>query len=828
MLYMSKAIKKIAVLVGIFVVATGIYFILAQKTVDKSDTVYTIMDEASLPVVYTDMFGLKTNRMPGYLQEMDQKTARDSLVILPQDRQLKLMIADYGTSILSVEYEIRSLDLQRLVEKTQVTDWNSGDDGTAVTLPIQNLLSPDTEYLLHLTIKTEKYEAINYYTRIKEESHPYGEEMVKFARDFSDKTLDPQQAESLVTYLETNASEDNSSLGHVTIRSSFSQLTWGGLKMQQDGDMQVTLKELDGIMGQVQVQYHLTRESEEGTTENYEVTDQYTLKYDPKRLYLMDFQRTTNQVFGGGRELYSGKRILLGVGNDDAVSVKASSDKRYLAYTFNRDLWSFDQTDGKAVRVFSFRSKNDASGRSTYDQHDIQIISVSDTGDIDFLVYGYMNRGIHEGYMGVSLCQYSHSGGAVEEKFFVPVKSSFESVKQDVKQLAYLSSTDMLYLLIDHAVYGIDLTSNEYMVVADALEEGSYSISEDQKVLAWQEGQKLYESKTLHVLNLETGQKQEITADDDSYLRVLGFVRSDLVYGLAHPGDLWVVNHRVETLPMYALEIVDGNLDTETRYEKDGIYLANVQVEDARVHMNRYTKTAEGGFVHKDEDTIVCNTATDEDKMEGIGWYASEIRRKLYFIQLDDEIKTSKTIKISAPKKITYDKSENLELKANQVSKGIRFYAYGEGHLQAGTKDFTRAVQMAYDKMGFVVDDNQRIVWDRVNRSPSKTIKDPKSAAYNITRHLDEFTANEDYGDGKLVLDARGCILNQVLYFIDKGIPVVAYTQEGHYLLLYGYDQYNVSVYDPAIDQSYKMGLNDAGEYFTGLGNDFICAVPTD
>lgn len=828
MLYMSKIIKKIAILAGIFVAATGIYFLLAQKTVDKSDTVYTIMDEASLPVVYTDMFGLKTNRLPGYLQEMDQKTVRDSLVILPEDRQLKLMIADYGTSILSVDYEIRSLDLQRLVEKTQVTDWSTGENGTAVTLPIQNLLTPDTEYLLHLTLKTEKHEAINYYTRIKEASHSYGEEMLNFAKDFSTKTLDPVQAQTLVTYLETNAGEDNSNLGLVTIRSSFFQLTWGGLKMQLDGDMQVTLKQLDGIMGQVQVKYNLTRESEEGTTEDYEVTDQYTLKYDPKRLYLMDFQRTTNQVFGGGRELYSGKRILLGVGNDDVVSVKASSNKRYLAYTFNRDLWSFDQTDGKAVRVFSFRSKNDASGRSTYDQHDIQIISVSDTGNIDFLVYGYMNRGRHEGDVGVSLCQYNLSSGAVEEKFFIPVKSTYESIKQDLKQLAYLSSSDMLYLLIDHAVYGIDLTSNEYMVVADGLEEGSYSISSDQNILAWQEGKKLYESEALHVLNLETGQKQEIKADDDSYLRVLGFVRSDLVYGLARPGDLWVVNQRVETLPMYAIEIVDENLNTETRYEKDGIYLADVQVEDARVHMNRYEKTEDGGFVHKDEDTIVCNTATEEDKMEGIGWYASEIRRKLYFIQLDDEIKTSKTIKVSAPKKITYDKSEDLELKANQVSQEIRFYAYGEGRLLGSTKDFTKAVQMAYDKMGFVVDGSQRVVWNRVNRSPSKIIKNPQSAAYNITKHLDKFKANEDYGDGKFVLDARGCTLNQMLYFIDKGLPVVAYTQGGHYLLLYGYDQYNVSVYDPAANQSSKMGLNDAGEYFAGLGNDFICAVPID
>lgn len=825
---MNKFLKKICILAGIFVVAAGIYFILAQSTIEKEDTVYTAMEDATLPVVYADMFGSFDNRMPGYLQVMDQKIARNNLTVLPSDRQLNLKIAGYGQSVLSIQYEIRSMDLDRLVEKTEIDQWEDRDGNAYVTLPIQNLLTKGTEYLMHVTIQTEQHESIHYYTRIVEEENPWGQEALAFAKDFSLKTLDSQAAQSLVTYLETNNTEDNSSLGNVTIKSSFSQLTWAGLKMQLSGEMHVTLKELDGIMGQVQVQYNLNRESEEGITETYNVTDNYTVKYNTQRLYLMDFHRTTNQVFDGGRELYSGRRILLGVGNDDTVKVKLSTDKRYLAYTFNKDLWSYDQTEGKAVKIFSFRSREDTSGRSSYDQHDIQIISVRETGDINFLVYGYMNRGRHEGYTGVSLYRYDQSTGAVAERFFAPVTENYESLKQDVEQLCYLNSADMLYILVNHTVYGIDLTSNEYMVVADALEEGSYSISEDKHSLAWQEGQNLYGSDTIHLLNLETGHKQEITGENDSYLRVLGFVNGDFVYGLAHPDDLWVINGRVETLPMYALQIVDEELEVETRYERPGYYLADVEVEDARVHMKRLERGADGEFLYHDDDTIVCNAAAEEDKLAGVGWYASETRRKLYFIQLDTDIKTGKSIKISSSKKITYDASENLELKSNQQVQGMLFSAYGQGHLIGCSKDFSRAVAMAYDQMGYVVDDKQRIVWNRVNRSPSRTIREHQSAAYNITKHLEEFTVSEDFGDGYLLMDARGCTLNQMLYFIDRGTPVVAFVDTNHYILLYGFDQYNISIYDPATDQSSKMGLNDAGEYFKEHKNDFICAVPSD
>ena len=72
-------------------------------------------------------------------------------------------------------------------------------------------------------------------------------------------------------------------------------------------------------------------------------------------------------------------------------------------------------------------------------------------------------------------------------------------------------------------------------------------------------------------------------------------------------------------------------------------------------------------------------------------------------------------------------------------------------------------------------------------------------------------------------IDARGCTLNQMLYFIGQGMPVAAYTDSGNYVLLYGYDQYNISVLNPATGETYKMGLNDGADYFNRCGNDFIC-----
>ncbi|MEG0368984.1 MAG: hypothetical protein RR593_03165, partial [Hungatella sp.] len=136
---MGKIAKRVGILTAIFFLAVGIYFIMAQNTVKKTGTVYTAMEEATIPVVYIDLFDPVSNRLPGYLQEMGQSAARESLTVLPEDRKLGIRIAGYGERVLSVQYEIRSMDLKQLIERTQVTGQTSESAEMTVELPIQNL-----------------------------------------------------------------------------------------------------------------------------------------------------------------------------------------------------------------------------------------------------------------------------------------------------------------------------------------------------------------------------------------------------------------------------------------------------------------------------------------------------------------------------------------------------------------------------------------------------------------------------------------------------------------------------------------------------------------
>ena len=309
---MKRTLQKAGILFLIFIAALVIYFISARNAMEKENTVYTSMEEPSLPVVYMKLNGKEINCLHGYMQDMGNQAARDSISVLPENRELGIKITEYGNTITGISYEVRNLSLDRLIERTDVTEWDSSEGSTTAVLPIQNLLIRNEPYYLTLNVSTSERQ-IRYYTRIVWPDNNYAYDMVSLAEEFSRKSLDYNQARELVSYLETNDTEDNSNLGHVTIRASFNHLTWDGLPVEMVGEPQVTLQEFDGIMGQVKVRYTVAITESDNTRTLVDTEDNFTMKWNEKRIYMMNYERNANEMFTGKREAFSGKRIILGI-----------------------------------------------------------------------------------------------------------------------------------------------------------------------------------------------------------------------------------------------------------------------------------------------------------------------------------------------------------------------------------------------------------------------------------------------------------------------------------------------------------------------------------
>ena len=148
-----KTGKKVMILLLIFVAAVIGYFIHpVGKKEEHGITEYTAMEKAKFPVLYATMGDREMAPVFGQTEERGVTADRGSLIVLPEDRKLKVRFAG-TTKIQGLRYEIRSLDTEDLIERTQVTSLDAaknGDSENAVSaeLPIQNLLETGKEYLL--------------------------------------------------------------------------------------------------------------------------------------------------------------------------------------------------------------------------------------------------------------------------------------------------------------------------------------------------------------------------------------------------------------------------------------------------------------------------------------------------------------------------------------------------------------------------------------------------------------------------------------------------------------------------------------------------------
>ena len=137
---MRKTIKKAVILLVIFIAALAVYFIWSSGK-DDEGAVYTSIEDANLPVVYMELFGRKMNCLYGFVEDRPTSAGRGDLTVLPEDRRLPVSFEDVDSKVKGIQYEIRSLDGERLVERTVLEEWTQEGTQVKAVLPIQNLLS---------------------------------------------------------------------------------------------------------------------------------------------------------------------------------------------------------------------------------------------------------------------------------------------------------------------------------------------------------------------------------------------------------------------------------------------------------------------------------------------------------------------------------------------------------------------------------------------------------------------------------------------------------------------------------------------------------------
>ena len=814
------------------------------------------MEPASLPVASVVIDDREINEMHGYVRRMDAATIRESISPIGEDRKLSFQIDMYGQELKELHYEVRSVDGGRLIEDTRITDYARDKDVITASASIKDLIEKNVEYNFIIIAILKDGREVYFYTRVIQCDNTLTTTKLDYVLDFHRKTFDKETAKEISMYLEPSSEGDNSNFGKVDIHSNLNQVSWGNMKVKEISEPVLTICELSQNMASVRLDY-IAEVTEGKITNRYRVNEFYRVRYTKDRFYLLNYNRTMEELFTMEKASFANNKIVLGIQKED-VQLTESEGGNILAFVNAGRIYCYDVVENKLSQLFAFFDQENFDARTYYDNSDIKILEVEETGNVTFVVYGYMNRGNHEGEVGIDFYYYNHLHNTIEEQVFIRYDKSPQILQADINKLSYTNRKGELFALIDGNICKVNAETKTCEIVARGLSEENFYVSKTNEMIVWPEDMDSVGAKKLVLMNLNTEAVSEIKAEPGEYCKAIGFMNEDVVYGVANKDDISVDRYGSSVFPMKKLVIQSQNGSVLKEYRNEDIYILDGRIRDNQLNLTRAKGTRkeiedkETGIVTygplkltpTTDDQITSNVEADigSNKITAV---VTELYETIQQIELKKEVEV-KRLKFLTPKEVMYEGGR--EILADEEWEVNRYMVYAQGKLIAIYSDPGDAVLYAYENVGTVVDCYGNEIYRRgelVARNQIMAIKEERvtdekdSLAVcldtilqfeGISRNTDVMleqgqSAMEILGDNlknHVILNLEGCPMDAMLYYVNQDIPVLGLKDSGESVLIVGFNQQNVVLMEPKTGKIYKKGMNDSREMFKENGNCFV------
>ena len=809
---MKKRVIKIGVLIIVFAAALVISSLVINR---GSDDEIVDMGAPALPRISFTVDGRQVNILSGYVGDMEITAMRDTITPLESDGTLQMNLEADGNEISSIKYEVYSLDGGETYKTGELENVTPEEP---MALELNDALGESVQEAVLKVILTVGEEEISYYTRIERPDEITAAGALEFAQDFHTKALEKSAAEELAVYLEPGEESDNSTYQTVNIHSDITHIQWGDLNPEVQGEVRWSIKESNSVYTSLLAKYQVSCEDDNGEVQMYDIKEFFRVRLSGDTVYLLDYNRDMQQVFNANLTVLDEDGIQFGIASND-IQYMTSDDDTIVAFVRERDLWLYDQDTDELSQVFSFSNQEGQDERSRNDQHAVRIISLDDSGNMAFAVYGYMNRGIHEGEVGVGIYYFNIDSNAIEEKAFIPSTKSFAIAEDELGKMVYYNhEQEMLYVLADGTLYQINLKNDDQTVLAEDLEDGQYAVSDDGHLMAYQTGGSLYTASEVTVMNLENGDQNTIQASEGDAVRPLGFVNGDFIYGKISSDDAGTMVSGEENTPMYEIEIRNSNNEAMTSYSftDSGVYITDIIVEGNMVTLNRVKKR--GNEYQSTDQEFITNNEERSDSTIALESYTTERMQSQMRLTFENGIKDTEP-KVLRPNELV--SGEPLTITLGGGSEGVKYYVYGMGELEGIYDRAGYAIQEAEEISGVVISSDQAYIWEKGNRdlaysTEAETFRrqDGESSLEACERYMEQYNAHQ--------VDLTGCTLDQVLYVINKGCPMIALTNADHAILLTGYTRTDITYIDPDTGEEQTVGVGEMEKMVQGSGNTFI------
>lgn len=800
---MKKRIIRGSVLTVVFVLA----LVISSLFVNKDYTGMTAeMDLPTLPVISFEVEGQEVNVTEGHRKEMDLASMRDTITPLGIDGSLVINLKAFEQTIQAVEYEVFSLDgTESLLKGT------ASESGETVKMQLGAAVQERDEAILQVKLDVKEQGAVYYYTRICDSQNLSMDSCLDYVQKLHKGMLEKTNTDLVKRSLESNAEGDNTTLQHVNIHSDLEHANWGDLKPQVVGDVSYSIQETKEAYTSIKLRYRVQCAGDNNAEELYDVKEFFRVRHLDGNDYLLTYDRTLEEVFDGSNVVLARKGIILGLAASE-MKYKSNTAGTIVTFVQNRELWSYDKEENSFTQIFTFHEAGQSDLRNEFDKHSVRILSMEENGNVTFAVYGYMNRGLHEGESGVAVYYFKLAENVVEEKVFIPSTQPKLVIEEKLGELAfYNDEKNVLYVLADQTLYKIDFGANTKTVLLEGLQEGQYVSSNDGHLLAYQKSETQAE-----VLDFINDARHSVSTEEGESIRPLGFLSGDFIYGVARTADIGTNASGETVTAMYKLEIRDGKNEVIKTYQVNDVYVEDVQIETNLITLNRIKKK-NGIYVETTEDYITNN----EEKTNRIELqsYWTDLKETQYRLAFEDGIEHKKA-KVMTPVHVLFEDNTKIAFEESKVKHS--YMVYGQGELAGVYDEPGDAIQRAKELSGVVISPQQNYIWEDGNRvawyrnfeMPAFTTKSGESTlaasvravlAYegstvDVTKEMQSKTVLEimqEHSGGEGIR-FRGCLSKDMCYLIDKGVPVIAMTGKSDAIVFIGYDARTITYIDPS------------------------------
>ena len=830
---MKEKVKRAGILTFVFLIAVIVFsFLTNQGNADMTAD----MGGATLPRIQIVSGEYEINPLVGYVSEMNVGKMRSTITPVDFQSGITLRIEEGVLPIKALTYEVCSSDGKEILYKEK-----RKEIGEEPSLTFPGLELADREAILKLTLHTEKQD-IYYYTRICTKEGTDSDACLAFAERFHNMTFGKENTESIAAYLENGTEDDETeNLQKVTIHSDAEHLTWGELRPQIKGEVSRSLKEISGNYMTIVYDYEVECAGEQDETEVYQIREYLKVRYAEGTEYLLDYERTMEQELDASGNVLDNNGILLGIAKEE-LPYMANEAGTIVSFVQAGELWNYNQSQDALSLVFSFADSEGYDIRNLCKEHEIQIVSVNEQGDTTFKVIGYMNRGEHEGEVGTAIYFFDIEKNFVEEKAFIPDNISSEILLKEQEQLVYYNEQqEVLYAMKEGTLYKVDLEKGKKEALVENLEKDQYVSSKDGRLLAYQTVSSLENAEEVKVLDFVTGKERTVTCSSGEFIRPLGFISEDFVYGIGRKEDAGAFVTGEHVCPMYKLEIRDTDNEVVKTYQADQVYVTGVTVEEKMLILDRVVKN-ESVYTAVAKDYITSNEEVEKSNIS-VETYTSDEKERQVRIKYESGISDKKP-KLLKPKQVLFENPVLIPFE--DEGEAEVFYTYGKGKLLGIYASAADAIRQANENQGLVVSESQKYVWERGNRSLVYDIAgvdlSPYQEGNTLAAALNRLFAYEgktvdaagEMAAGKKpieilqeqflgnVLDLQGCSPEELCYILGKGTPIIAMTDLNNAVLLIGYNDSMITYVKPDTGEKVSVPYEELEALTVASGNTYL------